>query len=136
MKKRILWVDDEISAFSAHMRYLEKEGYSVTTETNGDDAIDTFTHQAVDLVLLDQNMPGMSGLDTLAEIKRLKPNVPVVMVTKNEDQDTIKSAFGKYSKVRNRRNMTGADAAYQLLMISSARQSSWLSRRRASSSRP
>lgn len=95
MKKRILWVDDEISAFSAHLRYLEKEGYSVTTETNGDDAIDTFTHQAVDLVLLDQNMPGMSGLDTLAEIKRLKPNVPVVMVTKNEDQDTIKSAFGK-----------------------------------------
>lgn len=94
MKKKILWVDDEISAFSAHISYLEKEGYSVVTETNGDDAVETFTNESVDLVLLDQNMPGMSGIDTLAAMKRLKSSVPIVMVTKNEDTDTVKSAFG------------------------------------------
>ncbi len=94
MSARLLWVDDEIDLLKAHRIFLEKRGYEVTTVSNGRDAIDLCRTEAFDLVLLDENMPGLSGLETLAGIKDIQPNVPVVMVTKNEAEDLMDQAIG------------------------------------------
>ena len=90
----LLWVDDEIELLKAHVIYLEKRGYEVATATNGQDAIDLCRSQAFDLIFLDENMPGLSGLETLARIKALKPTVPVVMVTKSEEENIMDQAIG------------------------------------------
>ena len=94
MSARLLWVDDEIDLLKAHKIFLEKKGYTVVTASNGRDAIDQCRTENFDLVLLDENMPGLSGLETLAEIKTLQPDLPVVMVTKNEAEDLMDQAIG------------------------------------------
>lgn len=94
MSARLLWVDDEIDLLKAHKIFLEKKGYTVVTTSNGRDAITLCHDESFDLVLLDENMPGLSGLETLAEIKRLQPDLPVVMVTKNEAEDLMDQAIG------------------------------------------
>ena len=91
---RLLWVDDEIDMLKPHILFLEKKGYEVVTASNGPDAIDLCRDQSFDLVLLDENMPGLSGLETLMRLKDLVPNVPVVMVTKNEEEDIMDQAIG------------------------------------------
>ena len=94
--KRILWVDDEIDTLAKpYSVFLSNLGYVLKTETNGQDAIDTFSSENFDLVILDEQMPGMTGLDVLPVLKRLKPEVPVVMMTKSEAVDTMTSALGK-----------------------------------------
>ena len=91
---RLLWVDDEIEMLKAHMIFLEKKGYEVTTAANGPDALELCKSNDFDLILLDENMPGLSGLETLAGIKEIRPMVPVVMVTKNEEEDIMDQAIG------------------------------------------
>lgn len=94
MTGRLLWVDDEIDLLNVHIIFLQKKGYEVTTCSNGTDAIDLCRSGSFDLILLDENMPGLSGLETLAGIKEALPNVPVVMVTKNEAEDIMDQAIG------------------------------------------
>ena len=91
---RLLWVDDEIDLLKGHIVFLEKKGYAVQTCSNGPDAIDLCRENNYDLILLDENMPGLSGLETLAAIKEITPNVPIVMVTKNEAEDLMDQAIG------------------------------------------
>lgn len=91
---RLLWVDDEIDMLKAHILFLQKKGYTVLTASNGSDALDICRTEDLNLILLDENMPGLSGLETLAGIKELLPNVPVVMVTKNEEEDIMDQAIG------------------------------------------
>ena len=79
----ILWVDDEMDSLKSQMLFLENKGYQVQGVTNGYDALDRIKNERFDLVLLDESMPGMTGLDTLARIKETHPYLPVVMVTKN-----------------------------------------------------
>lgn len=80
----LLWVDDEIELLRAHIIFLEKKGYEVRTVSNGIDAIDQCRQQTFDLIMLDEQMPGLSGLETLQQIKEIQPATPVVMVTKSE----------------------------------------------------
>ena len=94
MSARLLWVDDEIDLLRPHCLFLEKRGYDIATATNGNDAVELCRTQRFDLVLLDENMPGLSGLETLAAIKEVQPDVPVVMVTKNEAEDLMDQAIG------------------------------------------
>ena len=91
----LLWVDDEIEQLKAHMLFLEKKGYEVVTASNGTDAIDLCAKQSFDLVLLDEQMPGLSGLETLQKIKELQPALPVVMVTKSEEENIMEQAIGQ-----------------------------------------
>ena len=94
MSARLLWVDDEIDLLRPHCLFLEKRGYDITTASNGNDAVELCRTQRFDLVLLDENMPGLSGLETLAAIKEVQADVPVVMVTKNEAEDLMDQAIG------------------------------------------
>lgn len=94
LKGHILWVDDEIDLLSPHIRFLTEKGYSVDTATNGEDAIELVRNSAFDLVFLDEMMPGMGGLKTLAIIKDIRPAVPVIMVTKNEEESLMEEAIG------------------------------------------
>lgn len=94
MQQRILWVDDEIDLLKPHIIFLEEKGYEMYTATNGDDALEMVAEQHFDLVFLDENMPGLSGLDTLNRLKLIRPNVPVVMVTKSEEEDIMDQAIG------------------------------------------
>lgn len=91
---KLLWVDDEIELLKAHLLFLEKKGYEVMTLTNGTDAIEECKHQTFDLILLDEMMPGLSGLETLQQIKIIQPAVPVVMVTKSEEENIMDQAIG------------------------------------------
>ena len=91
---RILWADDEIDLLRPHILFLENKGYAVTSVTNGTDAVEKVKEIRFDVVLLDEQMPGMDGLATLAEIKRVAPEVPVVMVTKSEEEHLMEEALG------------------------------------------
>jgi len=91
---RILWVDDEIDLLKPHILFLEKKDYNVSTSTNGRDAIDMVEEENFDIVFLDENMPGITGLETLAEIKQKRPNLPVVMITKSEEEYIMEEAIG------------------------------------------
>ena len=91
---RLLWVDDEIEHLKAHIIFLEKKGYKVDTVTNGFDAVERCSEQTYDLVFLDENMPGISGLETLQRIKDVAPTTPIVMVTKSEEEDIMDQAIG------------------------------------------
>lgn len=99
--KQILWVDDEIDLLQPYIIYLTGKGYGVTTASNGEDALAAFSDERIamsgpfDIVFLDENMPGMSGLETLQEIKRLHPEVPVVMITKSEEEHIMEQAIGE-----------------------------------------
>ena len=92
---QILWVDDEIDLLQPYIIYLKGKGYELTTATNGEDAIDVLDKTVPDIVFLDENMPGMTGLETLQEIKRLHPEVPVVMITKSEEEHIMEQAIGE-----------------------------------------
>jgi CheY-like chemotaxis protein len=93
-KIKILWVDDEIDYLKPHILFLEKKNYSVTTCNNGRDAIDIFENENFDIVFLDENMPGMSGLETLSEMKEKKSSVPMIMITKSEEEYIMEEAIG------------------------------------------
>ena len=90
----LLWVDDEIELLKAHIIFLEKKGYEVVTVSNGADAIDQCRQQTFDLILLDEMMPGLSGLETLQQIKDIQPATPVVMCTKSEEENIMDQAIG------------------------------------------
>ena len=91
---KLLWIDDEIELLKAHILFLEKKGYEVDTVSNGYDALDRVAEHTYDLILLDENMPGLSGLETLTRIKDITPTTPVVMVTKSEEENIMDQAIG------------------------------------------
>ena len=93
-KIKILWVDDEIDYLKPHILFLEKKNYAVTTCNNGRDAIDIFEEENFDVVFLDENMPGMSGLETLSEMKEKKNAIPMIMITKSEEEYIMEEAIG------------------------------------------
>ncbi|MCR5713834.1 MAG: PglZ domain-containing protein [Bacteroidales bacterium] len=90
----ILWADDEIDLLRPHVLFLQGKGYDVRTATNGYDAIDMLKEIPADLILLDENMPGLSGLETLSRIKMTAPDTPVVMITKSEEENIMDEAIG------------------------------------------
>ena len=90
----LLWVDDEIELLKAHILFLEKKGYEVVTVSNGNDAIEECRQKTFDLILLDEMMPGLSGLETLQYIKDIQPATPVVMCTKSEEENIMDQAIG------------------------------------------
>src|ERR1043165_619505 len=90
----ILWVDDEIDSLKSQILFLKNKGYEVTPLSNGHDALELLKEKSVDIVLLDESMPGLTGLETLARIKELQPTLPVVMVTKNEAENIMEEAIG------------------------------------------
>ena len=92
---RILWVDDEIDLLQPYIIYLNGKGYEVTTASNGRDALDIVEQTVPSIVFLDENMPGLTGLETLQEIKRIRPEVPVVMITKSEEEHIMEQAIGE-----------------------------------------
>ena len=92
---RILWVDDEIDLLAPYIIYLEQKSYTVLTASNGQDALDIVRTDAPDIVFLDENMPGLSGLETLQEIKSLRADLPVVMITKSEEESIMEQAIGE-----------------------------------------
>jgi CheY-like chemotaxis protein len=91
---KILWVDDEIDLLKPHILFLEKKGYNVTKCNNGADAIDLCETDGFDIVFLDENMPGLSGLETLSKIKNKNQNLPIVMITKSEEEYIMEDAIG------------------------------------------
>ena len=92
---RILWVDDEIDMLQPYIIYLKGKGYEVITASNGEDALDSLEETVPNIVFLDENMPGMTGLETLQEMKRLHPDIPVVMITKSEEEHIMEQAIGE-----------------------------------------
>jgi len=93
-KTKILWTDDEIDSLRAHIMFLQEKGFEVVTANNGTDAIELVRNDFFDIIFLGENMPGLSGLQTLNEIKTVDPNVPVVMITKSEEEDIMEEAIG------------------------------------------
>ncbi len=91
---KILWTDDEIDLLKPHIIFLKEKGFDVVTASNGDDAIELIREQNFDLIFLDENMPGLSGLQTLNIIKEEKPAIPVIMITKSEEEDIMDEAIG------------------------------------------
>ena len=91
---KILWADDEIELLKPHILFLESKGYSVDRVTNGADAIEKAEENQYDVIFLDENMPGISGLETLSKIKESTPLVPVVMITKSEEEYIMEEAIG------------------------------------------
>ena len=91
---KILWADDEIDLLKPHILFLKGKGYDVTTVSNGVDALEALDKEAFSLVLLDENMPGLSGLETLTRINRSHPEVPVIMITKSEEENIMNQAIG------------------------------------------
>ncbi len=93
-KNNILWVDDEIELLKSHIIFLTEKGYTIDTVTNGGDAINLVKEKNYDLILLDEMMAGLGGLETLARIKEINPNIPVVMITKSEEESLMNDAIG------------------------------------------
>ena len=93
-KTTILWADDEIDLLKPHFIFLEQKGYEVITANSGSDAIDLVGQQHFDIVFLDEQMPGVSGIEALEVIKRNYPNLPVVMITKSEEERVMEDAIG------------------------------------------
>ncbi len=94
MSDKILWADDEIDLLKPHILFLKAKGYEVTTVSNGRDALDALDKEPFSLILLDENMPGISGLETLALINRSHPDIPVIMITKSEEENIMDQAIG------------------------------------------
>lgn len=91
---QILWADDEIDLLKPHIIFLENKGYQITPVNNGSEAVDLCKEQKFDVVFLDENMPGMTGLEALSLIKSNNPNTPVVMITKSEEEYIMEEAIG------------------------------------------
>lgn len=94
MATRILWVDDEIDVLKPHILFLEKKSFDVTPVSNGEDALTLIKDQEFEIVFLDEQMPGMDGLTTLTKIKEIRPSLPVVMITKSEEESIMDDAIG------------------------------------------
>ena len=90
---KILWADDEIDLLKPHILFLTQKGYDITPVSSGPDALDEFNSKPYDLIFLDENMPGMTGLETLAQIKATNPDIPVVMITKSEEEQIMEEAI-------------------------------------------
>lgn len=90
----ILWTDDEIDLLKPHILFLEKKGYKITTANNGRDALDMVDKTPFDLIILDENMPGLTGLETLQLIKQAAPHIPIIMITKSEEENIMNQAVG------------------------------------------
>jgi DNA-binding response OmpR family regulator len=93
-KIKILWVDDEIEILKPHIIFLEQKGYEVDTSNNGDEGLEMIFSRPYDIVFLDENMPGLTGIETLEKIKKRYPNLPVVMITKSEEESIMEDAIG------------------------------------------
>jgi DNA-binding response OmpR family regulator len=93
-KINILWTDDEIEALTPHILFLEEKGYEIDTCSNGTDTIDLVRQKGYDLIFLDENMPGLTGIETLRLIREIRTDIPVIMVTKSEEEDLMESAIG------------------------------------------
>ncbi|MDR2813068.1 MAG: PglZ domain-containing protein [Prevotellaceae bacterium] len=94
MNTHILWIDDEVDMLRPHIIFLENKGYTLHTATNGQDALELIQSNNFDLVFLDENMPGINGIETLKLIKEIRPVLPVVMITKSEEEDIMHKAIG------------------------------------------
>lgn len=94
MATKILWIDDEMDSLKSQIMFLEGKGYEVDTHSNGYDGLEYLKANHIDVVLLDESMPGMTGLETLAKIREFNTNIPVVMVTKNEAENVMEDAIG------------------------------------------
>lgn len=90
----ILWADDEIDLLKPHILFLNEKGYKVKTVTNGNDALDCFRDENFDLIFLDENMPGLTGLETMGKMKNVSPDMPIVLITKNEEEHLMEDAIG------------------------------------------
>lgn len=93
-KIKILWTDDEVEALKPHIIFLEEKGYEIDTCSNGNDTIDLVRQNRYDLLFLDEHMPGLSGIETLKLIKEVRSDMPVVMITKSEEEDIMEAAIG------------------------------------------
>ena len=93
-KIKILWTDDEVEALKPHIFFLEEKGYEIDTCSNGNDTIDLVRQNRYDLIFLDENMPGLSGIETLKLIKEVRTDIPVVMITKSDEEDIMEAAIG------------------------------------------
>jgi DNA-binding response OmpR family regulator len=93
--KRILWVDDEIELLKPHILFLEQKGYDVYSANSGVEAIDILKDEDFDIIFLDEQMPGIDGLETLSRIKNISPSTPVVMITKSEEENIMEEAIGQ-----------------------------------------
>jgi DNA-binding response OmpR family regulator len=93
-KITILWADDEMELLRPHLIFLQEKGYDVITATNGEDAIEKSKSKNIDIIFLDENMPGLSGLETLNRMKSLHPEIPVIMITKSEEESIMEEAIG------------------------------------------
>ena len=91
---KILWADDEIELLKPHIIYLESKGYNLTSAKSGDEALEILDLNTFDLIFLDENMPGLNGLETLTIIKEKYANVPVIMITKSEEESIMEEAIG------------------------------------------
>lgn len=90
----ILWADDEIDLLKPHIMFLRSKGYDPVTVNNGRDALDLVESRNFDLIILDENMPGLTGLETLQRIKEISPQTPVIMITKSEEENIMDQAVG------------------------------------------
>ena len=93
-KTRILWTDDEVEALKPHIFFLEEKGYIIDTCSNGNDTLDLIRQNAYDLIFLDENMPGLSGMETFRLLREIRNDIPVVMVTKSEEEEIMEAAIG------------------------------------------
>jgi DNA-binding response OmpR family regulator len=93
-KIKILWTDDEIEVLKPHIYFLNEKGYDVDTCSNGNDTIDLVKQNSYDLIFLDENMPGLSGIETFSLIKEIRTDIPIVMITKSEEEDLMEAAIG------------------------------------------
>src|SRR6201998_3800689 len=93
-KITLLWADDEIELLKPHVLFLQQKGYDVSTACSGDEALDLVKEKPFDVVLLDENMPGLSGLETLSRLKTLRSEIPVIMITKSEEEYIMDDAIG------------------------------------------
>ncbi|MDP4280587.1 MAG: response regulator, partial [Bacteroidota bacterium] len=90
----ILWVDDEIDLLKPHILFLKAKGYDIDTSKSGTEALEILRSKPFDIIFLDEQMPGMSGIETLFKIKAELPNLPVVMITKSEEESIMEDAIG------------------------------------------
>ena len=93
-KIKILWADDEIDLLKPHIIFLEQKGYDVTTVKSGNETLEELEKQIFDIVFLDENMPGLTGLETITQIKQKFASIPIVMITKSEEEHIMEDAIG------------------------------------------
>ena len=89
---KILWIDDEIDLLQSHIIFLKEKGYEISYCNNGNDALQLINENLYDIILLDENMPGISGIQTLKSIKKINQNLKVIMITKSEEENIMEEA--------------------------------------------